>query len=570
LRQPVRSSISKVVWGKSVFPPCPRQNMLGAMHSSIPLPDLSPTDRTHPAVVPLLEVIRQQDVRRQQQDQRMDELREALQRLKDEIAHLKGHTSRPKLRPSALAKGASDKPKPKGKSRPGSKKRKKTTTLAIHDTAYISAPDVPPGSRFKGYLEYTVQDIEIHPHNTRYLIERWETPDGQLLRGVLPEAVQGGHFGPTLVSYILYQYHQCHVTQPLLLEALHEWGIDISAGQIDRLLTEDQAAFHAEKAGLLSAGLSVSAYIHVDDTGARHQGKNGYCTHIGNDFFAWFESTNSKSRINFLSLLRAGYEDYVLDAEAIEYLESSALPRSLLPRLSSDAPQHFVDEKAWAAHLDALEITTPRHRQFATEGALLGSVLFHGVPKSLAIVSDDAGQFNLLEHALCWIHAERTIDKIIPYGEKQRQAIQETRTQIWQLYKDLKAYKSHPTPEDKTGLETRFDTIFTTPTCDTTLTLALQRLHANKAELLLVLARPEIPLHNNLSERDIREYVKRRKISGSTRSEKGRQARDTFISLKKTGRKLGISFWKYLQDRIGHLEGIPPLSELIRQQAQAP
>jgi len=101
LRQPVRSSISKVVWGKSVFPPCPRQNMLGAMHSSIPLPDLSPTDRTHPAVVPLLEVIRQQDVRRQQQDQRMDELREALQRLKDEIAHLKGHTSRPKLRPSA-------------------------------------------------------------------------------------------------------------------------------------------------------------------------------------------------------------------------------------------------------------------------------------------------------------------------------------------------------------------------------------------------------------------------------------------------------------------------------------
>ena len=366
------------------------------------------------------------------------------------------------------------------------------------------------------------------------------------------------------------QYNQCHVTQPLLLEALHEWGVDISAGQIDRLLTENKAPFHAEKAGLLSAGLSVSDFVHVDDTGARHQGKNGYCTHIGNDFFAWFESTHSKSRINFLQLLRAGYEDYVLDEEALEYLESTALPRSLLPRLRSASPEHFVDQKAWEGHLDTLGITTPRHRQLATEGALLGSVLFHGVPKSLVIVSDDAGQFNLLEHALCWVHAERTIDKIIPYGEKQRQAIQETRTQIWALYKDLKAYKQQPTEEDKTALAARFDTLFTTPTCSTPLNLALGRLHANKAELLLVLERPEIPLHNNLSERDIREYVKRRKISGSTRSEKGRQARDTFISLKKTCRKVGISFWKYLQDRIGHLQGIPPLPELIRQQAQFP
>ncbi len=540
------------------------------MNSSIPLPDLSPSDRLHPAVLPLLDVIRQQDVRLQQQDQLLDEFREDLQRLKDEIAYLKGHKTKPKIRPSALEKGDSEKPKPKGKSRPGSKKRKKKKTLEIHDTERISVPDVPPGSKFKGYQEYTVQDIEIRPHNTRYLIERWETPDGPWLSGVLPESIQGGHFGPTLVSYILYQYNQCHVTQPLLLEALHEWGIDISAGQIDRILTEDKVSFHAEKAGVLSAGLSVSDYIHVDDTGARHQGKNGYCTHIGNEFFAWFESTNSKSRINFLQLLRAGYEDYVLDEEAMEYLESTAIPRSLLPVLRSDSPQHLVDEQAWQAHLDGLGITTPRHRQLATEGALLGSVLFHGVPKSLVIVSDDAGPFNLLEHALCWVHAERTIDKIIPYGEAQRQALQETRTQIWQLYKDLKAYKDHPTPEDKTALADRFDTIFTTPTCNTPLNLALGRLHANKAELLLVLERPEIPLHNNLSERDIREYVKRRKISGSTRSEKGRKARDTFISLKKTCRKLGLSFWKYLQDRIGHLEGIPPLPELIRQQAQSP
>ena len=99
------------------------------MKSSIPLPDLSPSDRSHPAVVPLLDVIRQQDVRLQQQDQQMDERQEELQRLKDEIAYLKGHKSRPKIRPSALEKGDSEKPKKKGKSRPGSKKRKKKKTF---------------------------------------------------------------------------------------------------------------------------------------------------------------------------------------------------------------------------------------------------------------------------------------------------------------------------------------------------------------------------------------------------------------------------------------------------------
>jgi len=102
------------------------------------------------------------------------------------------------------------------------------------------------------------------------------------------------------------------------------------------------------------------------------------------------------------------------------------------------------------------------------------------------------------------------------------------------------------------------------------LNLALKRLYENKAELLLVLERPEIPLHNNLSENDIREYVKKRKISGSTRSELGRRCRDTFTSLKKTCRKLGISFWDYLMDRLSNTNAIPPLPEIIVQYANAP
>ena len=533
------------------------------MNAPLTIPDLSSADIQHPAVVKLLEVLQQQALIIQQQS-------ETIQRLADEIAQLKQHNAKPKIRPSQLERPPQQDPSSSAGKRPGSEKRRKTEQLEIHETHYLAAEDVPPGSTFKGYQEYTVQDLEIKPHNTCYLIERWETPEGQSLRGVLPAAVQGRHFGPTLVSYILYQYYQCHVTQPLLVEALHEWGIDISAGQINRLLTENKEAFHAEKDALLSAGLAVSDYIHVDDTGARHAGQNGYCTHIGNECFAWFESTDSKSRINFLQLLRAGHLDYVLNEEAVAYLEHQPFPRSLRPLFDAEIPQVFADKEAWEAHLDGLGVSGPRHRGLATEAALLGSVLFHGVPQSLAIVSDDAGQFKILDHALCWIHAERTIEKIIPYGEEQRQAIGATRAQMWQLYDDLKAYKRQPSEPQKAALEARFDTLFTAHTCDISLNLALQRLYANKAERLLVLERPEIPLHNNLSEQDIREYVKRRKVSGSTRSALGRRARDTFTSLKKTCRKLGLSFWDYLNDRIGHLDRIPRLPELIHQRARAP
>ena len=109
----------------------------------------------------------------------------------------------------------------------------------------------------------------------------------------------------------------------------------------------------------------------------------------------------------------------------------------------------------------------------------------------------------------------------------------------------------------------------TSPTCFASLNQALKRLNNKKAELLLVLERPDTPLHNNLSESDIREYVKKRKISGSTRSDEGRRCRDTFTSIKKTCRKLGVSFWDYLRTRVTGEAGVPRLSELIRRCAQA-
>jgi len=259
----------------------------------------------------------------------------------------------------------------------------------------------------------------------------------------------------------------------------------------------------------------------------------------------------------------------VINANALEYIQRQSFPRAFLALLATDSDKHFETEEDWKKYLDQLEITTDRHVRIATEAALLGSVLHHGFSKELVILSDDARQFNILLHGLCWIHAERTIHKLVPCGEKESKAIEDIRDLIWKLYRDLKAFKEAPDEGTKTDLEKRFDEIFATQTCSEVLNAALSRLANNKKELLLVLDRPDIPLHNNLSEGDIREYVKKRKISGSTRSDAGRRCRDTFTSLKKTCRKLGLSFWDYLYDRVSKTGKIAPLPDLIRVRARS-
>jgi len=518
------------------------------------LPNFSEEELT-PNVLQLLEVSHYQT--------------ELIQALRNEIAQLKGNKPKPQIKASNMDKGAGKGKvgsSSKSKKRPGSAKKKKTKELKIHKTEIVKAENIPAGSEFKGYKEFVVQNIVINSHNTLYRMERWQTPSGNYVEGELPPSVKG-HFGSELVSYILYQYYQCHVTQPLLLEALHEFGIDISSGQINNILIGNHDDFHAEKDDILSTGLEISSYIQTDDTGARHNGKNGYCTHIGNEFFAWFESTDSKSRINFLKLLRAGNKDYVLNADAIEYMEEQKLPKRELQVVKSFLNRTFDDETAWQHYLDAMGIRKKRHVKIATEGALLGAVIANGFNKELVVLSDDAGQFDVMLHALCWIHAERAINKLGYFSKKQHQIIESKRNQIWDFYRTLKEYKIEPESSKATKLETLFDHIFTSKTSYISLDIVLERLYKNKDELLLVLKRPETPLHNNSSESDIREYVKKRKISGGTRSSPGRRSRDTFTSLKKTCRKLGVSFWDYLNDRVAGKGVLSQLSNLMRQAA---
>jgi Transposase IS66 family len=335
------------------------------------------------------------------------------------------------------------------------------------------------------------------------------------------------------------------------------------------LLNAGQDAFLAEAREVLRAGLVAAGWISVDDTGARHQHRNLVCTQLGNEHFAAFATTASKSRLNFLEVLRAGYRDYVIDAEALAYMRQRALAGPVIDRLAAHPERHFADEMTWLRHLERLGLTgltiTPDPVRIATEGAVWGSIKAHGLLPDTVILSDDAGQFALDRHALCWVHAERLVHKLDTFTDRQHAAQQFVRALIWWLYADLKAYKRAPDRRRRYKLRARFDRIFRRRTGFATLDRLLARLHANKEELLVVLERPEVPLHTNGSERDLRPQVVRRKLSGGTRSEAGRACRDAFLGLLLTCAKLGVSFWDYLGHRLG-VPGAdaPYLPDLVR------
>src|SRR3954463_14668237 len=283
-----------------------------------------------------------------------DALKQAVAELKAEVATLKGVKRRPEVKPSGMEKGAGSEPGATNRGRGG---RGKADRLTVDEERVVEA-DVPAGSRFKGYEDFLVQDLVLRPHVVRLRRERWLTPDGRTVMAPMPAGVVS-HFGPELRRFVLAQYHQGQVTVPRLVAQLRAIGVLISKRQVVRLLNRGQDAFLAEAREVLRAGLSAADWISVDDTGARHRHRNGVCTQLGNDHFAAFATTASKSRLNFLEVLRAGYGDYVVNAEALAYMRQRALAGPVIASLAAHPERHFPDEAAWLAHLGRLRPTGP-------------------------------------------------------------------------------------------------------------------------------------------------------------------------------------------------------------------
>jgi hypothetical protein len=332
-------------------------------------------------------------------------------------------------------------------------------------------------------------------------------------------------------------------------------------------LIKNKDKYHREKGELLRAGMAATGQIQVDDTGARLSGNNGYSTIIGNEYFTYIMTTKSKSRINFFHVLHGEKLQFLLNEDAVNYIETLKPGHYLQGYLRLQTFEQSMNQADWEAFLLKKKITTQVDKKLATEAALFASLLEIGIPRDLGVHGDDAGQFNAFIRSLCWIHEERHYRKIIASNNKIREEVELIRDRIWNLYKELKEYKFFPSATAASSLSKKFDDLFQTTTSSPTLNDRLLKTYAKKERLLMVLKRPETPLHNNLIETDARELVTKRKVSGGTRSEIGKVCRDTFVSLKKTCSKLLLSFWKYLKDREGGKQEISNLSQVIAERS---
>jgi Transposase IS66 family len=451
--------------------------------------------------------------------------------------------------------------------RPGSEKEKKKKNLKIHDRKEVKAVGVPAGWVLSGYESYVIQDMVIRANNIDYQREVWTSPDGkQRMVAELPVHLQGKHFGEQLVAYILHQYYHCGASQPVIASTLEDYGVSISSGQLSHILTRNKEAFHEEKYSLLATAIELGEELRTDDTGARHKFKNGFCNCINSDLFTFFTSTHSKSRINFLEILRMKRSDYKINEAALAYAQHVGL----CPKYYDVLHASYEAGQTTFADKEALQTYFKSHAwkgsalRVIEEAVLIGVLIEQGLDSTTLIHSDGARQFKLYNHSLCWKHAERPLLLLHCYNEEQEQHFAAKKHAFWTLYQDLKAYKHNPQPERATQLYAQFDELCQPVSGFAALNQVLADLKTKANELLLVLSNPKVSLHNNASERDIREFVKRRKISAGTRSEDGRRSRDTFLSLKKTCLKLGVSFWDYLLDRLTNAAQIPALSTLMR------
>ena len=497
-------------------------------------------------------------------DRKVVELTKKVETLESELKNLKKLPKKPNLKPSKLDQDPTKKPKEKGGRQTG--KRKKKETLEIHDTQEIKIEGLSEDWRLIGHQKHVRQDFIVRANNIEYLLEVWENSQGEKQVAQLPRHLQNTHFGGTLKAFIIHQYFECGVTQPLIMSSLQDYGVDISSGQISAILTDNKESFHAEKETLLRTGIKLNEELRTDDTGARHKFRNGFCNCINSSLFTYFKTTYSKSRINFLEILRQSRSDYQINETSLSYIkqEKYACKYYQILKESYDEGERVFENKAsLESYYERKGIKAKYAIKQITEALLVGTIVHHGFDPNTVIHSDGAGQFNIFIHSLCWKHAERPLVQLISYNPIQGEQLEKKQMEYWLLYQAIKVYKDKPDEKTAINLNQRFDQLCTPVENYASLNIVLAELIKKKGELLVVLDRPNTSLHNNYSESDIREYAKRRKISAGTRSENGKKARDTFLSIKKTCRKLNVSFWDYLIDRTLNQNTIPPLSKLM-------
>jgi hypothetical protein len=503
-------------------------------------------------------------------------LRAENQRLRDEINRLKGEQGTPTIKPNVAPAAPPDYSSERERRPPQARgKRGPRAPIPIdrEQVVLVDPATLPPDAEFKGYEEVVVQDVVVRTDNVLFHKEKfYSAAEGKTYLADLP-AGYTGEFGPGLRALVLVFYFACQMTEPKILAWCHHVGIQISAGEISNLVIKDHAPFHAEKDAVYEAGLRSSPWQHTDDTATRVNGQNHHCHIVDNPLHTTYVTLPAKDRLSVIDVLRNGQPRvFRYNADAETWLAAagvSQVTRQKLTHLPRDQEldevtlQHLLDTyvpgvgaqtRKWI--LDAMAVAA-YHAQLAW-------------PVVQLLICDDAPQFTWItdDLALCWVHEGRHYKKLLPTVALHRELLATFLKDFWRFYDELLAYRQQPTGAERMRLEARFDALFATETGYWALDARIGKTRAKKGCLLLVLAHPEIPLHNNPAELGARQRVRKRAISFGPRTAAGAKAWDTFQSLGATARKLGVNFYHYLHDRISGAHQIPPLAEMIEDRAR--
>jgi hypothetical protein len=505
------------------------------------------------------------------------QLREENQRLREENQRLKGERgSRLPPNPSASGTTTASHSSEKERRQPKQRhKRSKVEQIEItrEETLRINRAQLPPDAEFKGYETAVVQDLKIELDNVRFLKEKfYSAAEGKTYVAELPLGYQG-EYGPGVKALAVVFYYASNMSQPKILEWFEHVGIHLSAGELSNWLIQDPELFHREKAAAYEAGLSSSPWHHLDETGTRVNGQNQQCHIVCNPLYTAYFTTEKKDRLNVIDVLRnLRPRLFRFNEEAQQWLQQSGLPSRLLgplQSLPSDQDLSEAELTGWLEqHLPSL--SHPRRQQILQAGAVAAYHAEVGFPVVRLLVCDDASQFKGVteELGLCWIHEGRHYKQLEPLVPHHQQLLDRFLDRYWGFYGKLLHYQNQPTAAAATGLAQEFDERFSTVTGYQALDQRIAKTQAKKESLLKVLIHPEIPLHNNPAELGARLRVRKRDVSFGPRTSEGRQAWDTFHSLVSTTKKLGISFYQYVHDRLTGANQMPSLAELIKQKAQ--
>lgn len=503
-------------------------------------------------------------------------LRAENQRLRDEINRLKGEQGKPHVKATTPKPPATDhSSEPERRQATARVKRGKRDSVVVDREQVLTVDPLrlPPDAQFKGYEEVVVQDVLVRSDNVRFRKEKfYSATERRTYLADLPPGYSG-EFGPGIRALALVFYFACQMSEPKIGEFFQHVGVQIADGTVSNLLIKDQDTFHAEQDATYLAGLRSSPWQHVDDTATRVDGKNHHCHIVCNPLHTTYRTTPAKDRLTIIDVLTNGQpRRFLLDDDALAYVDALGIARIRRQQLLHLPRDQMLDEPTLLCLLaDHLPGVGSQTQKWIMEALAVSA--YHAqsdVPVVQVLVCDAAPQFQWVTDAvaLCWVHEGRHYKKLTPWVALHQQQVTTFLQGFWAYYQELRRYQAQPTPEAQALLWATFDTVFAPRSGYWALDERIALTRAKKDQLLAVLAHPELPLHNNPAELGARQRVRKRDVSFGPRTPDGCKAWDTFMSLAATTKKLGVSFYHYIHDRITELNAVPHLADLITERAQ--